>query len=497
MKKLVGSVVTLAVVVLGSYYGTGLITERTLKKDMDMINQTSGLSVDMVSYDRGLFTSKVNVTWQMHAPERLIKNQQGDSTLVPSKTYTFDMPITIYHGPVSYAGKRLHFGLGYAESKLVLPSDYREQFNQYFDSKSTIPTMDVSLYITYLNETHLHLDVPAFQLTMKKDNSQFEWLGMSSDHHFTSSMSHVDGELTMNGMRVTNLNNKTLATLDSVTATYNLHQSLADLYLGEVTINVPSVVVTQDGKVQFEAKALHGSSQSDVDKGLFGSVFKASFDKIIAQDKHYDAGQIEFAIKNLDAQILADMNEKTNQMHEDTDTERQQALLTLLPDLPKLFSKGATIELSQFHVGLPAGPVDGQVRITLPKEEMGNPFQMIQKIAGQGHVKIPVPVLKEWLLRSAKEKLMEAASSQSQAAPEEAKAQDAPTPASDANSVPVVSTPDTLDQQAVALVSTRITDLIKAGALVQSGSDYVIDVKLDAGQFLVNGHPFNTGMLQF
>ena len=49
MKKLIGLVVIIAALVLGGYYGMGLVTERTLKKNVAIINQSNCLFVDVGS----------------------------------------------------------------------------------------------------------------------------------------------------------------------------------------------------------------------------------------------------------------------------------------------------------------------------------------------------------------------------------------------------------------------------------------------------------------
>ncbi len=515
MKKIVGSVVTLAALVLGSYYGTGLVTERTLKKNMDRINQSSGLSVEMTSYHRGLFTSKAQLTWQLQTPERLIKTPDGKSTVEPSKTITIDMPIAIYHGPVIIAADGVHFGLGYASSQLTLPEDYKAKFAEYFSSESIIPTLDLNLSVSYLNETHVHVNMPAFRLISKQDKSQFEWLGMTSDHSISPTMSHVDGSLTVNGIRFTK--DDRIAVLDKVKLAYDLNQSLAGLYLGKGNIDVPSLVVTQEGHPRFEVIAFQATSSSDVVDALFGSSFQASFDKVLFHDKTYGPGQLVLSIKNLDAAVLADLNERANQMQQGTEAERQQAMLTLLPELPKLLGQGAMIELSELHVVMPDGAVDGSLRVTLPKGDAGNPFQLIQKIEGESKVKVPATLLKNLLVHSEKQRLVlqstppEQQASTQQDTPVQAAA---PTPVAPPVAAPAamplqpqepsqaivvsapVSAPD-LDQLAVVEADKKIAALLKAGALVEDGGDYVVDVKLTAGRFSVNGHPFNSGMLQF
>ena len=54
-----------------------------------------------------------------------------------------------------------------------------------------------------------------------------------------------------------------------------------------------------------------------------------------------------------------------------------------------------------------------------------------------------------------------------------------------------------LDSQSNVQSDEKIAGLVKAGLLSVNGSDYLIEIKLQQGQLLVNGMPFNPGMLQF
>jgi len=47
MKKLAGLIIILAVLILGGYYGMGFLTERTIKRNINVINQSNGLYADV------------------------------------------------------------------------------------------------------------------------------------------------------------------------------------------------------------------------------------------------------------------------------------------------------------------------------------------------------------------------------------------------------------------------------------------------------------------
>ena len=164
-------------------------------------------------------------------------------------------------------------------------------------------------------------------------------------------------------------------------------------------------------------------------------------------------------------------------------SQAQQALLSLLPDVPKLLSKGAVFEISKLKIKLPDGLMDAYLHIAFPETDANAPLQILPSVEGAGQLKMPAAFVKSLFVRSYKQKLLLASmhsDSPVTAEPEEE------------NTAPV-----NLDQQAIYQADQKLADLIRAGAFQAKERDYVLDLKLSAGRLLVNGYPFNSGMLNF
>ena len=521
MKKTIGSVAVLAVVVLGGYYGTGLITERTLKKNIQMINYSNNVSVNLVAYQRGWFHSKANLVWNIRMPERFVSTQQGDSALVPSQTYSFETPVLIYHGPVSLEKMGVHFGLGYATTEVQIPEAYKKQFDEVFAPESIIPVVHASMFVSYFNQTHLHIQVPPFRLITIKNKDVIEWGGLESDFAVSAKKYHIDGHLTLNGANVSSGNMN--LTLGKVSSEYDM-QNKEGLYLGDASIAFPSLVLMKDKVVDFELADVDTKSESEVNDGLFQSSFHGSFEKLTRHGKSYGPGRITVELENLDAKVLANINDQASKMQRIPDSQRQQALLMMLPQLSTLLGKGATFEIAEFNIGMPDGVFDASLRVALPKGELGNPFQLIQKVEGKGKVKIPAQLLKTLLTRSVTESLLlqaekekldnkapdatvtevsvtaTPATTSSAVVPAEPVAQEEAKKSSiapdDVKALDLASSPE-FKQKVIVSVDKKIADLVNAGAIRLEGENYCLDLNLTAGQLSVNGHPFSPVMLQF
>ncbi len=519
MKKIIGLVVVLAVLVFGGYYGTGLVTETTIEKNIENINQSNGLLVELTQYHRGWYTSTAVLNFRIHIPERLSKNQNGPSTMVPAQDHAFQMPLTIYHGPIIFSDSGIKFGLGYARSDIEIPEMYTQKFDALFTSESTKPKLRLSFFVNYLNNSQINLVSPSFKLILKQGGEQFEWVGMNSHVNVSSNLRHIDGNVVVDGARF--IKDKADATLGKVQTHYDLHQTPEGLYLGEATLSVPSFVIAENKKKILDLVQFDIRSSSDIDAGLFSTDFKTSLSHLTVHDRVYGPAVLKMSLKNLDAQVLAELNERINKMQQGTDIERQQAMLSLIPVLPKLFGQGVRFEISEFSFAVPEGGISGDLTIALPKGETGNPFQLIQKIQGHGRFKVPAAILKEIMTVSLQQKLLsqsllqqeiaaqtkqnDPAQADLQAQVDQAKAEAPASVHADGTNNnlslnqeknPPMTAAD-ISQKARLQADQKLSEMVQNGLLSLQGSEYVMEASLQQGQLTINDRPFKAAMLPF
>ncbi|WED43202.1 YdgA family protein [Legionella cardiaca] len=494
MKKFIGLVVILAALVLGSYYGMGYLTEQKVKESLNFVNRSNGVAASIVKYDRGWFTSKATLNWRVHIPEQTIQNN-GQTQTLPAKDYNMQMPITIYHGPVIFSQHGVKFGLGYAHTTLAMPQEYVEQFNSLFTNESTKPNVVIDFFVNYFGNSSIDMSVPAFKLFAKEGNATFEWLGMSTSTNVSSNLDKVGGNITIDGLNFQK--DKVNTKMSAITSEYNLHRTDKGLFLGDASLSFPSFVVMDSDKKLFELGQFDIHSDSDIEDGLFSSHFKTSVEKIIANEKTYGPGNLEVAIRNLDADALARLNEQAQQVQQGTDAERQRAMLAMLPELPKLFSKGAEFEITEMNFVMPQGTVEGNLMVSLPKGEMGNPFELIQKIQGNGKIKVPAAVVRELVTESIKQKMMSPQAQQNDQQNQQGITQQIQPQSNPDASAQAAANSSDVSQQAVTLADKQLATLVQNGVLAQQGTDYVIEVSLNQGQLTINGKPYSPEMMKF
>ncbi|MCW8417443.1 YdgA family protein [Fluoribacter dumoffii] len=486
MKKFTGLVIILAVLILGGYYGMGVLTEKTIRKNIEVIDQSNGLYAEIQKYNKGLFSSEAQIKWNLHIPERVVKDENGQPKTLPAQDFTMEMPLTIHHGPVIFTNKRVHFGLGYAEAVFPFPPQYNEQFNAQFTPDSVKPQLDLSIFVNYLNESTVNFQVPNFKLMAKDGTGNFEWLGMDSSTTMSSGMRKVEGKIKLNGLNATKDDTKIM--LSKVSSDYDLHETPAGLYLGDANFSLPIFDVFVKDQKMFEILDLSIKSDSDIEQHLFNTHFNVTVKSILANGQNYGPGDLEVALRNLDADVLAKINQQTTEMQNGNDIQRQQAMLALLPELPKLFNKGAEFEISKLSLRIPQGQIEGNLFINLPKGENANPFEMMQKIQGKAKLQVPAEAVKAIMKQSVIQQIAKKPELQ-QTLTEQLQANQ--TAAQTTQPAP------TVEQLAEMQATKQVNALQQSGLITVKGTDYVIEVSLDQGKFTINGKPYDPSMMKF
>lgn len=561
MKKTVGIVVLIILLALVGYYITGIVTERNVEKHINIINQTNGLHAAIKEYNRGWFTSQALLDWRLHIPAQVEKTASGEVRTIPEKNIQLNMPLKVYHGPIIFSDQGAVLGLGYADTQFNLPEPYQTEFKKTFTENSTQPQLILSLFIPFSYNSELTFSVPQFKLISKQDKTEFNWFGMSSSTTTNASLSKVKGDFVLNGLQIAQ--DKKLAQVGKISGDYKMHRADFDLYAGKANFDFSSLLIKDQDQIILQLENFNLNSQSSVDDGLYSAKMRASLDKLISGTKMFGPAHIALAMDNFDAASLSHIKQQLQQIQQAaSNVEKQQLALALLPELPKLLGRGPKFEISELKFTMPEGTVEGDMVVSLPQAQSNNPFELMQKVQGQGHLKIPEATMKLALQPMVLQEVM------AQQQPAQAPAVSQPAPSADqtaaqpsaavvspasneqtaASAAPTATTPAQqpaaqpqtpaaasetntaaqssappalatsptqttattttspmapavlpidLKQQVAAKTDAKIQAMLQSGLIVQEDSFYVMDMKLNQGNLILNGKPFNAAMLKF
>ncbi|WP_083852149.1 DUF945 family protein [Legionella tunisiensis] len=163
MKKCIGSLVVLAVLILIAYYVMGFVLERTLSKNVNSIPKSPILSVELDDYQRGWFSSQALLAVKMHIPAQETTDEEGETKTEPPADVDMSFPLIIHHGPFIISNYGMGFGMGQV---------------------TTRPETHFHVLVNYFNKTIFNYAIPAFTIKGQggsdEGNFQAEWLGLNA-----------------------------------------------------------------------------------------------------------------------------------------------------------------------------------------------------------------------------------------------------------------------------------------------------------------------------
>lgn len=495
MKNWIGLSIVFLVIVLCGYYGMGVGTEKILKRNITVLNQSDGVTFSLQKYERGWFRSHANLRWTIAVPQDSSDQPLRRTVFTDKKIYTFETPLEIYHGPMMWVNSRLFFGLGYGHATVQIPTELQKELNQTY--KFTAKKLEGSIHVlvNYLNKITVQFQVPQYLLSAKQGNNFFECLGINIVA--SGDKQHLEGSMLLKGLSWYQEPIKGI--LGTVKAKYDMKQGLDGLYVGSSHFMLPSMVVFDKAQPIFRVTDVQADSSSDIQNGLFNTTFSAKVNQLILKDKVYSQNSFDLSIQNLDAKVLAVMNQKFNELQHNN-SDGQRILWALIPDLPAVLSKGAQLSIENFEINTLQGRIKTNLNLSLPTEKMTNPLQLVQKLKGESHIRVSKAVLCHWVEKWMKKAVVAQAQKQSLAkemqVPIATEASPVHHQAPRLPSMTTIEHSDTIaDTQIATKAAEKIQEWIHEGVLIEEGTDYVILLRLMDGKLFINEHLFNPALL--
>ncbi len=465
MKKGIVLLISFLVLTLIAYYGMGFIVERTLNKNVNALPKTSVLNVHLDKYQRGWFSSRAILTIKMHIPEQATLGENGASQMEPAVDFDMGFPLTINHGPIVFTDYGIRFGMGEA---------------------TTQPQTHYHVLVNYFNKTLFTYTLPSFTFKAKvgADDFQFEWLGVKAVFGISANVKKLDGYFILHGLNGS-ANNKVFK-LDEVIHNFQFTRAQDGLWLGQTDLSIPTVTMSTEGKKTFDLESFNLMLGSDITEGGLNFNCDISLKKLLVEEKIYGPNSLKLRVKNLDPMTMAKINQlESNMLQNNADSSL--IMMKVLAELPKLLSKGTELELSEMTFNFPEGKITGHLKIVLPQNESSDPGKLLQKTYGEGQFKATVTVVKQLMVASIEAELKKQAEKAVQAAPSES---------ARTSGIAIRPTAANFNVEAQNQTDKILQSLVSKGLLKVEGNDYVVIIKLENEQFIVNGQPFNPAMLQ-
>lgn len=465
MKKWLAVIVVLLLLILVlAPGGMGIIAQKRIKELAQNWPANSPFAVKIVSYERGWFTSTM----------------QLDVTVINP---THNPPVhvlvneSIVHGPVIFSLSNRFFGIGqaFAHGEFIVPEDQQAFFKQYVD-QTTLASNCIFLHL--FGSVTVKMNVPELTVTNPaQPQTKVILEGLSSVAKISPHVSHVVSQSVLQSL--TWQDAASTMTVDNLRGHSNLSKTVDGLWLGDINLNLDGVAFNAGNKTIFSLKNAQYTSTSKEKDGLVNGNNHFTLESLTYQGTAYGPAEIAVNVQNVNAEPLAQLKRLVKVMQQQGNvglagqyskhTERL-ALRTL--------ARGMQLTVNPISVQTPNGEITGQLNVSMPNlldDANGNPIkhphvtigQLITK--AQGSLQFSVP--KVIVLTSLQDTILNNMRSMSQMLGNGSN--------NDA----------TLIAAAQQRASAQLQGWVAAGLLIESGDNYQFSAAYQQGKLLVNGKP--------
>lgn len=468
MKKILAGV-GVCILALGvlSYPGFGYLLERQLAHQIAQMPKQYGMSLQLKNFKRHWFSSDAVLHWEWHVPGHLTQNLQGQTVTVSPKNFEKDFQVTIFHGPIVFKSHSPFFGIGYAKTSFDWPLEQRDNAKA-FTPDTVFPKVNLNFAVDFLMRTNWETDIPAFQLISSQNQNKFVWNGMALSNRISAHLDKIKGQFRLIGLDV--INEAQTIGLQHFDSHYAFKLDNSGLYVGDLNFSIESMHMNE-----FEFKNLHINNHSSVENELFTTEIDAALKSMKFNGLALGPLELDLQLGHLDAATLKKIHQSFQQQQNASPSFRNRGLWSLTSSVPELLKNGLLFHVKKCHLVLENGAIDGQMNLQLPADNAGIIFnlQRLQNIVGDAKVKVTQSMLKDWLIELVAKQL-------------------GTQPLSLENTP---YDPAQIKEVAQTRVVDKLNSLVKAGVLTEESSNYLINMKLENGQLIINNLPFDPSWL--
>lgn len=530
MKKGLLSLIILIVLGgLGGYYYVGVMAEKEFKQGIGELNAVleieadgSKVNVSIQNYNRGFFTSKADLVLNMDV--QVPSSPNSPAMRMPSLSYP--IKLSIEHGPFLIGQRKL--GIGYAKAHVSVPEKMKGMVKMLFSDESTLPSVDMSWYINFNQDSTFQLSIPSFKLVATGHRGTFNWKGLDTHLKMTEAGKKIKGATIINGLELES--QRVNFTVAESRFDYDMHHSPEKMWLGEVSFKLPAIDMISDGKAIFKLTDFTMKTHADVKQALLNMGMISTLTKCVVMGQAYGPGVFDMALNGFHAKTFSELQLKIQAINNPTysKAQKQQMLMALMPEFVKLIANGASVELRKLTLTMPEGDLSANAKLSVPKNiTLKDPVHLMSQLDLVAHVSIPKTILKTVLVNQAKNKIVDNqrllkatklsdgtmdetslandTNQDTDSSSQETKSADNTTESAQQTTSSSTVQSDTnnkiLSSSEIQTLATQqgeaqLEKLVDHNLLKDEGNNYVIDLTFNKGHLMVNGHAASPDILK-
>lgn len=334
----------------------------------------SDLPIDILTYERGWFSSKVSA--RIRVPE--LKVHQ----FLIKMGFLVDAPVPleltmkghVWHGPILYNnGLRLSqlFGLAAIDRKIFVPAEQKNVF-ALLGLDDAVLKSNYS-YISFLGNFSEHFELVNY-LAVSPVGTSLRFSSFKGKVSFNPLSNRVKGNITIENLAMSD--NDFVVYMPTATTQFNLKKDSSGLWIGNKTFSLPDVIGRDTTTKLFEINGVAGSGSLQQTKGLMNLAVSFNVKKLEWEDEIYGPLDLQISADGLGMQSILDfvtVYQQIAQRGEMYEGQLEQKMTTMLASS---FLPGASIQINTLKLDAPKGNVTAALQVVWPEQFPSSPERL-------------------------------------------------------------------------------------------------------------------------
>ena len=474
MKKLVVTLIAILLLTAAGWAGsTWFIAGQVHQHSADLAAQLSELGMMEVSvqnYRRGFLDATFDTVLELPLPPSA-KTAQGNAQPATPQVFRLTFANRVHHGPLLPGAAP---GLALVETRLVDMAPGQEELRKVF---TQVPQLKESLAVTrvdFSGTLHERFAIPAF--TTNVDATAISWGGLRSDAAYSPQDKTLKANFDMSQLDVRDTDGS--LSWAGANGSFDLAEALPLVYVGasKFTFNPMEMNFTSKESAQPQSmrmQSIKAVSDSSCDGKLVAVNQTLEFEGVDINGQTYGPGTYDIEMKNLDGEVLSQLQAQARQLMRDTKDNPEQMggqLLALYTGMmSRLLQQNPEINLRKLHFATPQGDVDANLQLrfaAVPEASPASMATMLQGLDAQAEIALHETLVRQILSGQIHNQLVAARN---------------------AGKIPDTFTDDALAQMAKDQVSNQIETFLAQNLAVRDGERLKSQATFKQGELVVNG----------
>ncbi len=383
MKKIIGLVLVLTLITLGTYLGFGLLARHNYQ--VALAEMESNFPGQLEStYEQGLFTSQLNAVLKVPVPGGDPASQEAIAARIKQ---------TIHHGPfifnTSQPKSPLYIPMQLSAQGTLTLEPFMAEEPAFISELRKLASTDITVHAPIKGSTEVSFTGRPLQssLVMGSNNFDLNWQGFTGQLSLIgNNLLSYDLDFHAPGLELTGKDGEGLV-IHEITTQAEMREGIHNLSLGTISSTMKNFELILGDRAEDKitlAGLLLRITNSEKD-GLIDLEEKVSLETIQFSDKKYGPGTLQISLANLDAQAVAQLTEAYKEIQTNPAQAEAMALGLLSSHATALLAKSPEIKVEDFSLSGPEGSCQSKMHIIFngDGEVILNPLFLLGRLSAE------------------------------------------------------------------------------------------------------------------